>query len=176
MTDIVGTGAHHCARSGTFRRPFRGLTLKSKIPELATLAPGYHFRRTCGCYGTQLLRSADRHALTASDTRYLRARAANRRELSFKFLLALLQGLKTELPAMKLDTELVDVTGDFSALRFVLLELMLQIGNLDGVFGRQPRGSDAERWSACRISGNSTSCRRRRNRPRTRPSNSSRRK
>ena len=34
---------------------------------------------------------------------------------------------------MKLDTELVDVTGDFSALRFVLFELMLYVGDLDRV-------------------------------------------
>ena len=34
---------------------------------------------------------------------------------------------------MKLDTELVDITCDFSALRFILFELMPQIGNLGGV-------------------------------------------
>lgn len=34
---------------------------------------------------------------------------------------------------MKLDTELVDITGNLSALRFVLFELVLQIGNPDGV-------------------------------------------
>lgn len=37
---------------------------------------------------------------------------------------------------MKLDTELVDVTGYFRALGFVLFELVLEIGNLDGVSGR----------------------------------------
>ena len=36
---------------------------------------------------------------------------------------------------MKLDTELVDITGDFSALRFVLCELMLEIGNWESVSG-----------------------------------------
>ena len=35
---------------------------------------------------------------------------------------------------MKLDIELVDVTGYFNALCFVLFELTLQIGNSDGVF------------------------------------------
>ena len=35
---------------------------------------------------------------------------------------------------MQLDIELVDITGDFGALRFVLFELMLEFGNLDRVF------------------------------------------
>jgi len=53
------------------------------------------------------------------------ARATEYIDLGLEFLLALLQGLKPELPAMKLDTELVDITCDFNALRFVLFELML---------------------------------------------------
>lgn len=34
---------------------------------------------------------------------------------------------------MKLDTSLVDVAGNFGALRFVFFELPLQIGNLVGI-------------------------------------------
>lgn len=53
------------------------------------------------------------------------SRATNCCELGLQFLLAVLQGLKTELPAVKLDTELVDIACYFSALRFVFFELML---------------------------------------------------
>jgi hypothetical protein len=42
-----------------------------------------------------------------------------------QFLLPFLQGLKAKLPAMKLDAELVDITGYFGALGFVFFELML---------------------------------------------------
>ena len=59
-----------------------------------------------------------------------RRRATNCRELGLEFFLPLLQGLQPKLPAMKLDTELVDITCDFSALRFILFELMLQVGSL----------------------------------------------
>ena len=51
-----------------------------------------------------------------------------------KFLLALLQSLKTKLPAVQLDTELIDIARDLRALRFVLFELTLQIGSPGGVF------------------------------------------
>lgn len=55
----------------------------------------------------------------------LHARATDCLELRLDFLLALLQGLKPQLPAMKLDTDLIDITCDFDALRLVLFELML---------------------------------------------------
>ena len=50
---------------------------------------------------------------------------ADLRELRLEFLLALFQGLEPKLPAMKLDTGLIDITCDFNALRFVLFELLL---------------------------------------------------
>ena len=37
---------------------------------------------------------------------------------------------------MELDAELIDITGDLSSLRFVLLQLMLKIRNADSVFSR----------------------------------------
>ena len=54
---------------------------------------------------------------------------------------------------MQLDAELIDVTGDFDPLRFVLFELMLYIGsfvgNLDGVScGRFGRRSGNRGWLA----------------------------
>ena len=55
----------------------------------------------------------------------LRIRPFERRHLGLKFFLALLQGLKTELPAVELDTELVDIASYFRALGFVLFELVL---------------------------------------------------
>jgi hypothetical protein len=56
-------------------------------------------------------------------------------QFRFQFLLALVQALETKLPTMQLDAELVDVAGDLGALRFVLLQLMLEIGNFHGIFG-----------------------------------------
>ena len=80
----------------------------------------------------------------------LGARATSRLAFRLQFLLAFLQGLKAKLPAMKLDTELVDVTGNFRALRFVLFELMLQIGNPGGVFrgGFESRIRNGGRFAA----------------------------
>src|SRR5438477_7858864 len=44
--------------------------------------------------------------------------------------LAFVQRLQAQLPAMNLNAKLVDVTGHFGALRFVLFQLALQIGEL----------------------------------------------
>ncbi len=41
---------------------------------------------------------------------------------------------------MKLDAELIDVARDLSPLRFVLFQLMLDIGNSDGVVRRGGKG------------------------------------
>ena len=51
---------------------------------------------------------------------------------------------------MKLDAELIDVTGYFNALRFVLFELALQSKNLAGVFrdGCDSRIRDGGRLAA----------------------------
>jgi hypothetical protein len=65
----------------------------------------------------------------------LSARAANRRKLSFEFLLAFLQSLKTKLPTVQLDAELVYVASDLGALRLVLFELMLEFGKFGRAFG-----------------------------------------
>ena len=46
-----------------------------------------------------------------------------RPQLFFKLPFAIVQRLQPQLPAMQLDRELIDVAGDFSALRFVLGQL-----------------------------------------------------
>ena len=43
-------------------------------------------------------------------------------EIVFELRFALVQHLQTQLPAMQLDRELIDVAGDLSALRFVLFQ------------------------------------------------------
>jgi hypothetical protein len=44
-------------------------------------------------------------------------------EVFFELRFAFVQGLQSELPAMQLNRELIDVTCDFRALRFVFLQL-----------------------------------------------------
>src|SRR6266487_121334 len=68
----------------------------------------------------QLTQSPARRRCPMLSRRRDRRRATNCRELGLEFFLPLLQGLQPKLPAMKLDTELVDITCDFSALRFIL--------------------------------------------------------
>src|ERR1700730_2150866 len=46
-----------------------------------------------------------------------------RPQLLFELSLAIVQGLQAQLPAMQLNAELIDVTGDLGPLRFVLGEL-----------------------------------------------------
>lgn len=48
-------------------------------------------------------------------------------KFSFKLCITLVQSLKSQLPAMKLDIELVDVTFDFRSLRFVLQQVAPQL-------------------------------------------------
>ena len=48
--------------------------------------------------------------------------------LFFQLILALVQGLQTQFPAMELNAQLVDVAGYFRPLRFILLQFPLQVG------------------------------------------------
>jgi len=44
-------------------------------------------------------------------------------QLFFELRFAIVQRLQSQLPAMQLDRELIDVAGDFGALRFVFGQL-----------------------------------------------------
>lgn len=52
----------------------------------------------------------------------------HRSELGLELLSALVEGLEAELPAMKLDAELIDIASNLCALRFVFLETPLHVG------------------------------------------------
>jgi len=43
----------------------------------------------------------------------------DQRQFFFKLLFTLVQRLQTQLPAMQLNVELIDITGGFGSLRFV---------------------------------------------------------
>jgi len=49
-------------------------------------------------------------------------------ELAFEFAASLFKVLQTQLPAMHLNSELIDLTDDFGALRFVFFQAALQVG------------------------------------------------
>jgi hypothetical protein len=55
-------------------------------------------------------------------------------QLGFELLLAFVQALQTQLPAMQLNAELIDVARDLGPLRFVFLQLVLEIRNPSGIF------------------------------------------
>ena len=59
-----------------------------------------------------------------------RCRLLRRAQFLLELFPAFVQSLQTQLPAMQLDTELIDGTGDFGSLRSVFLELPSQVGNL----------------------------------------------
>ena len=52
-----------------------------------------------------------------------------RRQFLFDLGLALVQCLETQLPAVKLNTQLIDVTGNLRALRRILGQLMFHLIN-----------------------------------------------
>jgi hypothetical protein len=58
------------------------------------------------------------------EPRWLRSFA----QFFFQLVLALVQGLQTQFPAMKLNAQLIDVAGHFGPLRFILLQFPLQVG------------------------------------------------
>jgi hypothetical protein len=92
----------------------------------------------CVGAGVQSHRPSCRSGLRAATQRELPRslfagyRAQFRRQLG----LPLVQRLQAELPSMELDTELVDVAGHFSPLRFIFLQLVLKIGDLGSVLRR----------------------------------------
>ena len=77
-------------------------------------------------------------------------------QLDFELLLALVQHLQAQLPPMKLDARLINVTGDLGPLRFVFDQATFDFFPC----GEQHRARAfpvGERWRACRIADNSTS-------------------
>jgi hypothetical protein len=57
-------------------------------------------------------------------------------QLDFQLLLALVQHLKAQLPPMKLNARLINITGDFGPLRFVFDQPTLDLLPADGGVGR----------------------------------------
>jgi len=66
----------------------------------------------------------DADAIVSLLTGFLRA------ELRLEVAAAFFQGLQTQLPAMDLNSELINATDDFRALRFVLFQAALQVGRM----------------------------------------------
>ncbi len=70
------------------------------------------------------------HRLREGNSRACRQVPRSRRlttELGFQLCFAFVQRLQAQLPAMQLNGELIDVAGDFGALRFVLFQFPLHV-------------------------------------------------